>query len=272
MNDSELKAAISKYTFYHNIKLTETITTPGSQVFVRAQALCMKYLQSLNLKGKRVLDIGCRDGLYAFAAEKLGASEVIGIDNDLSVPATEFLIPFLNSKVKMVGMNLYDLKPGTFGQFDVVVFPGVLYHLRFPFWGLKAIRDVMKPGGHLIIETAIFESQPHHALLYCPIGDDSPYEGTSPTIFNEKGLRDSLISMGFETMSVDYLRSGRPFSRLRRRIASGVRTCLAFGNLPAIRTTRGVFVCQFTGFDKSSFVNKYWEGTHDFHTKHGGGM
>ena len=65
-----------------------------------------------------MLDIGCRDGLFAFEAESMGASEVIGIDNDLSKAAVEFLIPFLKSKVTMYEMNLYDLKPETFGLFD----------------------------------------------------------------------------------------------------------------------------------------------------------
>ena len=62
------------------------------------------------MKGKRVLDIGCRDGIYSFEAEKMGAKEVIGIDNDISKPALEFLIPYFNSKVKMFEMNLFDLK------------------------------------------------------------------------------------------------------------------------------------------------------------------
>jgi 2-polyprenyl-3-methyl-5-hydroxy-6-metoxy-1,4-benzoquinol methylase len=270
--EREIRETIGKYKFYHNIKLTETITTPGSQSFVRAQDLCMKYLQSLDLRGKRVLDIGCRDGLFSFAAEKLGAAEVVGIDNDLSVPATEFLIPFFKSKVKMEQRNLYDVTPSTFGKFDVVIFPGVLYHLRYPFWGLKAIRDIMAPDGHLITETAIFESQPHHALLFCPTGEESPYEATSPTIFNEKGLRDSLTSLGFETTSVAYARSSRPLSGFRRRAGIRLRTSLSLGKVPPIKPTRAVFLSRFSGFDADSFVNKYFEGTHDFHTRHGGGM
>lgn len=272
MNDNEIRQAISKYTFYHNIKLTETITTPGSQVFVRGQNLGLKHLRSLDLKDKRVLDIGCRDGLFSFAAEQMGAKEIVGIDNDLSVPATEFLIPFLKSKVKMQSKNLYDLRPEIDGIFDVVIFPGVLYHLRYPFWALKVIRDVMKPGGYLITETAIFDAQPHHALLFCPVGDDSPYEATSPTIFNEKGLRDTLTSLGFDTGVVEYLHSSRPLSGFRKRAMARLRTFVTFGKLPAIRATRCVFVSKFKGFDTESFVNKYWEGTHDFHTRHGGGM
>jgi predicted RNA methylase len=41
-------------------------------------------MKLFDFKGKRVLDIGCRDGALSFAAEQLGATEVIGVDNDLS--------------------------------------------------------------------------------------------------------------------------------------------------------------------------------------------
>ena len=105
MNENEIRQVMSRYKFYHIIKLTDNIATPGNTAYVPAQNLCMKYLISLDVKGKRVLDIGCRDGLFSFAAESMGAAEVIGIDNDLSKPATEFLIPFFNSNVKMQQIN-----------------------------------------------------------------------------------------------------------------------------------------------------------------------
>lgn len=122
MNESEIQELITQYKFYHIIQLTDNIATPGNPAYLPMWNLCMKHLRSLNLRGKRVLDIGCRDGLFSFAAESMGAAEVIGIDNDLSRPAVDFLIPFFDSNVKMHQMNLYDLKPDSFGLFDVVIF------------------------------------------------------------------------------------------------------------------------------------------------------
>jgi Ribosomal protein L11 methylase len=273
MNEQEIREAISRYKWYHIIRLTETISTPGSRPYVPAQNLCMKYLKSLDLTGARVLDIGCRDGLFSFAAESMGAAEVIGIDNDLSKPATEFLIPFFKSKVKMEQLNIYDLKPETFGLFDVVIFPGVLYHLRFPFLGLRAIRDVMKPGGHLVTETPIFEGQRNNAMLFCPTGEESPYEPTSCTFFNEKGLSDTLQSFGFTTKSIEYLalEHDSKLRRLGRQIDLLIQTCLSSGNRPPIkRVTRAVFHSTFTGFNKDSSLTQYWEGTHNIHTRIGG--
>lgn len=277
MNENEIRQAMGRYKFYHIIQLTDNIATPGNISYVPAQNLCIKHLKSLDLKGKRVLDIGCRDGLFSFVAESMGAGEVIGIDNDLSKPATEFLIPFFKSKIKMVQMNLYDLKLDNFGLFDVVIFPGVLYHLRYPFLGLRAIRDVLKVGGHLLIETPIWEEERNNALLFCPIGKESPYEPTSCTFFNEKGLVDTLISMGFETVAIEYLKQKGIrglidiMRRFKTRIETSMKMCLSMGHRPPIRkVTRSVFHSIFRGYDKDSFIMQYWEEKHHYHTECGG--
>jgi 2-polyprenyl-3-methyl-5-hydroxy-6-metoxy-1,4-benzoquinol methylase len=178
MDENKIREAIARYKFYHVIQLTDTITTPGWADYVPMNDLFLKHLESLDLKGKHVLDIGCRDGLFSFKAECMGAAEVVGIDNDLSEAAIQFLIPFFNSKVQMRQLNLYDLRPDTFGLFDIVIFAGVLYHLRYPFWGLKMIRDVMKVGGHLLLETAIWHGEPDKAMLFCPIDGFYGNDGT----------------------------------------------------------------------------------------------
>lgn len=133
MDENQILQELEKHKFYHIIQLTENLSTSGNEVAVPIQDVPLRALRTLDIKDKRVLDIGCRDGLFCFEAEKRGAKEVIGIDNDLSMGAIEFLIPFLNSQVKMYELNLLDLKPETFGMFDVILFPGVLYHLRYPF-------------------------------------------------------------------------------------------------------------------------------------------
>jgi SAM-dependent methyltransferase len=208
VHENEIRAALAKYKFYHVIKLTDSISTPGwtDPGTLDIVNMVLKALRSRPLQGLRVLDVGCRDGLFSFEAEQLGAREVIGIDNDLSPGAVEFLIPFFQSKIQMESLNLYDLTPHKHGLFDVVCFAGVLYHLRYPFWGLRCIREVLKPGGHLIIHTAIYVDDNRHAILFCPIGDECPGDDpTHCTNFNLKGLVDTLYSLGLTVESVEYL-------------------------------------------------------------------
>jgi SAM-dependent methyltransferase len=291
MTDAEIREAIAPYKFYHIIPLTKTLSTPGIPKNVPGQELFMKHLKTLDLKGKRVLDVGCRDGLFSFAAESMGAAEVVGIDNDLSKPATEFLIPFFQSRVRMLQQNLYDLKAQELGFFDVILFAGVLYHLRYPFWGLKVLRDMMKSGGELLIETAIWRDDPNNAMLFCPIKNDSPYDRTSCTFFNEKGLIDTLKSLNFDTVEVEFWPPGsRPRDRIRialqmswaqltrialtRMRAQLTRTVFASGDRPKItNVSRAVFHSRFgrheKDYEKDSFIARYWEETHQWHSEGG---
>ncbi|MBN1561469.1 DUF1698 domain-containing protein [candidate division KSB1 bacterium] len=270
MTEQEILDKISHYKFYHIIQLTDTIATPGNPIYVPAQNLCLQMMEKLDLRDKRVLDVGCRDGLFSFKAESLGAREVIGIDNDLSAPATEFLIPFFNSAVKMVQINLYDMTAARFGLFDIVLFPGVLYHLRYPFWGLKILRDLIKPGGDLIIETAVWRGESRNAFLFCPVGDESPYEPSSCTFFNEKGLRDTLASLGFATYAVEYIPEKGGWRRMRKQWLRQIKTCLS-GNRPPIRhVARAVLHCTYRGLDRNSRYISYWEGEHTIHSTIGG--
>lgn len=268
MTDAEILEAIGRYKWYHVIRVTDEIATPGNPAYLRTQNVCLKYLRSLDLRGKRVLDIGCRDGLFSFAAESAGAAEVIGIDNDVSKGATEFLIPHFGSKVSMVEMNLYDLRPETFGMFDVVILPGVLYHLRYPFWGLKRVRDVLDAGGQLLIETSIWRGEPRNAMLFCPVGDESPADSSSCTFFNEKGLRDTLASLGFETLELEYVpRPGRRLGRVARRVRSRVERA---ARRPITNVTRAVVHSVVGSGETDPALEQYWHGIHRFHTERGG--
>ena len=81
-----------------------------------------------------------RDGIYSFEAEKMGASEVIAIDNDISKAATEFLDHIFKIKVQMHEMNLFDLNEKVWRKgVSVIIFPGTLYHLKVSFQALKII-------------------------------------------------------------------------------------------------------------------------------------
>ena len=206
MNDDELQAEMAKYRWYHTIPLTDAISTPGTDRIGRFPPV-IRQMDKLDFRGKRVLDIGCRDGHLSFMAEKRGAKRVYAIDNCISRGAVELLIPYLDSKVEMAEVGLFDLTPAG-GQFDIILFVGVLYHLRYPFWALKVLAELMPDGGSMIIETGILADDNERAMLFCPSDEETPYkDGTSVTFFNMKGLTDALRTVGLRTEAVDYINS-----------------------------------------------------------------
>jgi SAM-dependent methyltransferase len=270
MNNEEIRDNMANYTFYHSIKLTEDISTPGLNY--ANELLSLDVMDAVTYSGKRVLDIGCRDGKFAFEAEKRGAVEVVAIDNDLSRAAIEFLIPYFDSKVIMLERNMLELAPIKDGTYDIILFFGVLYHLRYPFYSLRIIRDMLKSDGKLLIETALLKDDGEYPLLYCPIEGEGPYEPTSCTFFNERALRDTLKSLGVRVDAVHRwpsessgpLRTG---SRAAEKVGRLVRGLLpAFGRSRALPIERVAFVCSRASGLADPEVLAYWEGVHTLET------
>ena len=95
-----------------------------------------------DLSGKRVLDIGTWDGWYAFELAKRGA-EVVAIDC-WDNPRFHEMRRLLNleDRVDYRLMDVYDISLETVGRFDIVIFFGVLYHLKHPLLALERVCSV----------------------------------------------------------------------------------------------------------------------------------
>jgi tRNA (mo5U34)-methyltransferase len=93
-----------------------------------------------DLTGKRVLDIGCWDGWFSFECERRGA-EVVAIDC-WDNPRFREMHAIYHSKVDYRQMDMYDLTPARLGYFDIVLFMGVLYHLKHPLLALERVCEL----------------------------------------------------------------------------------------------------------------------------------
>jgi tRNA (mo5U34)-methyltransferase len=92
---------------------------------------------SQDLRGKRVLDIGAWDGWFSFEMERRGA-EVMAIDN-WDNPRFHQMRSMLGSRVEYLQIDIYELTPERVGRFDIVLFMGVLYHLKHPLLALERV-------------------------------------------------------------------------------------------------------------------------------------
>ena len=120
------------------------------------------------LGGRNVLDVGSGNGYYALQMRQSGARCVIGID-----PTILYVMQFLavNTFAKMpelfvLPVRLHEL-PLPAGKFDTTFSMGVLYHQRAPIEHLRQLRQTLKSGGQLVLET-----------IYLP--GDTAYARTPP--------------------------------------------------------------------------------------------
>ncbi len=150
------REAIAKQSkWHHRIEVAPGVVTPGLQ---DTPALLAQIGLPEDMSGMRVLDIGARDGFFTFESERRGAAEVVALDNEPPTN-TGFAIAaeLLGSKATYVTENVYSLDPERYGRFDLVLFLGVIYHLRHPLLALDRIHDVCAPEALLLIETHMID-------------------------------------------------------------------------------------------------------------------
>ncbi|MEL7046134.1 MAG: tRNA 5-methoxyuridine(34)/uridine 5-oxyacetic acid(34) synthase CmoB [Pseudomonadota bacterium] len=119
-----------------------------------------------SLRDRRVLDVGCGNGYHCWRMRGAGAAEVIGID-----PSPLFVMQFLAAQhflndvmVTVLPLGVEAL-PERLAAFDSVFSMGVLYHRRSPLEHLQTLRDSLRPGGQLVLETLVIQGDERACLL-----------------------------------------------------------------------------------------------------------
>lgn len=129
-----------------------------------------------DLEGRSVLDIGCNAGFYSIEMKKRGAGRVLGIDSDdryldQARLASETLgFPDIEYR----NLSVYDV--GALGEkFDLVIFMGVLYHLRHPLLALDLVRE------HVAGEMMLFQTMQQGTEAVLQVPEDHPFHKPGTT-------------------------------------------------------------------------------------------
>ena len=120
-----------------------------------------------DLKGRQILDVGCGSGYHLWRMLGESAGRVIGVD-----PGLLFLFQFLAVKgyisptprADLLPLKLEDLPP-KLEAFDTTFSMGVLYHRRSPLDHLLELKDTLKPGGELVLETLVVDGPEGYSLM-----------------------------------------------------------------------------------------------------------
>jgi tRNA (mo5U34)-methyltransferase len=140
---SETRKQIDQLTalgWYHSIELPDGAVIPGFLSVERLRTRLAQFPIPLDLRGKRVLDIGAWDGWFSFEMERRGA-QVVALDStrNQKLPLARDL---LNSKIEYVIADISRVSSKDLGHFDIVLFMGVLYHLKHPLLALENVCEM----------------------------------------------------------------------------------------------------------------------------------
>ena len=140
--------------WYHNLVLDGIQTAPNHFLGDYPRSFFQHFADAIprDLRGWSVLDVGCNAGFYSFEMARRGADRVIGIDSDPTYLAqARFAADRFGLDVEFRHLSVYDV--GQLAErFDLVLFLGVLYHLRHPLLALDLLRN------HAVGRLLVFQS------------------------------------------------------------------------------------------------------------------
>jgi tRNA (mo5U34)-methyltransferase len=140
--------------WFHNLDLNGVRTAPEHFLGDYPAVKWKSFADAIpkDLSGKSVLDIGCNGGFYSIEMKKRGATRVLGVDFDEDYLAqARFAAQVTGLDIEFRKLSVYDV--GALGErFDVVLFMGVLYHLRHPLLALDLLYE------HAVGDLLVFQS------------------------------------------------------------------------------------------------------------------
>ncbi|HEV2867070.1 MAG TPA: TIGR04290 family methyltransferase [Allosphingosinicella sp.] len=169
--------------WFHNMEIGGVWTAPDHFLGDYPGAKFRRFAPDLpkDLSGKSVLDIGCNAGFYSIEMKRRGAERVVGVDSDERYLAqARFATDSLGFEgIEFRKLDVYDV--GALGErFDVVIFMGVLYHLRHPLLALDLIHE------HVAGDLLIFQSMQRGSREVFEVAED--YEFNETEHFFESGF------------------------------------------------------------------------------------
>ena len=147
--------------WWHSFELPDGAVIRGVSDLAAQKMRIAQFPIPDDLTGKRVLDIGAWDGWFSLEMERRGA-EVLAIDR-FDNPRFHEIRERLGSRVEYRRLDVYDVSPRTVGRFDIVLFMGVLYHLKHPLLALERVCSVAREMA--AVESFVLGEQEERNLL-----------------------------------------------------------------------------------------------------------
>lgn len=239
MSGNSLSEQVNEITWHHTIDLGDGLVTHG----LSGRMIPPEFFPDVS--GRTVLDIGAWDGWYSFLAERQGASRVVALDHyvwcvDLKA-RTEYwdecrakgILPdvsrdegdfwrddmpgrrgfdlareALHSQVEPMVADFMTMDLEQLGTFDVVLYLGVLYHMREPLTALERVRRTTAQVAMIETEAVWIPGAEEDASLFAFYpGDELGRDYGNWFAPNEQALHGLCRAAGFSKVET---RQGPP--------------------------------------------------------------
>jgi tRNA (mo5U34)-methyltransferase len=182
LDPARIRARVAELgPWFHNMELGGVTTAPEHMLGDYPRCKWRQFAEAVpaDLRGMTVLDIGCNAGFYAIEMKRRGADRVLGIDSDPAYLAqAHFAAEISGVELELQQMSVYEV--GRLKEkFDLVLFMGVLYHLRHPLLALDLIHE------HVTRDLLLFQSMLRGSDSILPLGQD--YDFWDQQMFEESG-------------------------------------------------------------------------------------
>jgi len=182
MNTEIQRRVLELGKWFHNIDLDGVKTAPDHFLGDYPSVKWKSFSDSIpaDLSGKTVLDIGCNGGFYSLEMKRRGAERVVSVDSDERYLAqARFASEVTGLKIEIRQLDVYDI--GKLGEkFDLVIFMGVLYHLRHPLLALDLLNE------YVVKDTLLFQSLMRGSSRTTALEDDYPF--SEKKVFHQEGF------------------------------------------------------------------------------------
>ncbi|HJS18690.1 MAG TPA: DUF1698 domain-containing protein [Anaerolineales bacterium] len=174
----EAEAFVKSYSFwYHRIYLGNGVYTLPPTLADQVWALT-KPVFPLDLKGASMLDIGCNAGLFSIQAKLRGADRILGVEFlEMFYEQAEYIRKIWQMDIEYRLMDAHDIGK-IHEQFDLVMFAGILYHLKNPLLVLESIGRLCRDA--VVVESEVIPDDPRN-LLMARIGPRGNFKLTPTT-------------------------------------------------------------------------------------------
>ena len=167
--------------WFHNMELNGVRTAPDHFLGDYPAIKWRQFQHAIptDLTGKSVLDVGCNGGFYSIEMKRRGASRVVAVDSDEGYLAqARFAAEVCRAEIEFRRMSVYQI--GALRErFDVVLFMGVLYHLRHPLLALDLLHE------HVVGDLLVFQSLLRGSTAVYRIDEDYPFSEVE--VFEQPG-------------------------------------------------------------------------------------